>query len=63
MLKRYLRKRHTLRKLDAFDLLPGSLLTDKHEVVEQLGKDWEGEVYLEKEILAAIEHAFGAIRP
>lgn len=50
-----LRNLKKTQKIDAFDLSPGSLLADKYEVAEQLGKGWEGEVYLVQEIASNIE--------
>lgn len=43
--------------IDSFRLKPGTILADKYEVVSLLGKGWEGEVYLLKEIVTDVERA------
>lgn len=45
------------RFLSAFNLEPGGILADKYEVVERLGKGWEGEVYLVRERGTGIERS------
>lgn len=39
----------------AFDLPPGFTLANKYVVIEQLGRGWEGEVYLVEEKVPSIE--------
>lgn len=46
-----------MKKIEAFDLEPGDLLSGKYQIVELLGKGWEGEVYLIKELSTGIERA------
>ncbi len=43
------------KKIDRFNLSPGSVLAGKYVVIEKLGCGWEGEVYLVKEKAANIE--------
>lgn len=43
--------------ISTFDFQPGKLLSEKYEVISQLGAGWEGEVYLVKEIQTGIERA------
>lgn len=38
-------------------LEPGTVINGKHEVIRFLGKGWEGEVYLIKEVVTGIERA------
>ena len=58
------RQRHAVAKqrrrrssIRAFGLRPGDMLGDKYEVVHRLGRGWEGEVYLIRELATAIERA------
>jgi len=44
--------RHAIK---AFDFAPGRELAGKYEVVARLGKGWEGEVYLVRELATGIE--------
>lgn len=41
----------------SFNFKPGTILSDKYEVLHRLGKGWEGEVYIIKERLTGIERA------
>jgi serine/threonine protein kinase len=41
--------------ITAFHFPPGRVLADRYEVVTRLGKGWEGEVYLIREIATGIE--------
>ena len=43
------------KKIEAFSLEPGTIVSDKYEVVSLLGQGWEGEVYLLKELSTGIE--------
>lgn len=43
------------RHIKAFDFSPGHILADKYEVVSRLGRGWEGEVYLIRELTTGIE--------
>lgn len=45
------------KRLDAFNLEEGEILADKYEVVQCLGKGWEGEVYLVRERGTGIERS------
>lgn len=44
-------------KIDSFRFRPGEVLADRYEVLEKLGKGWEGEVYLLSEQSTGIERA------
>jgi serine/threonine protein kinase len=44
-------------EIETFDLQPGQWLGDKYEVVSLLGRGWEAEVYLLREISTGIERA------
>lgn len=44
-----------VKKLEAFKLQPGTIISDKYVVVGFLGQGWEGEVYLVKELATGIE--------
>jgi len=46
-----------------FDLKPGRILVRKYEVIKQLGKGWEGEVYLVRETATQIERAIKLFFP
>jgi serine/threonine protein kinase len=46
-----------MKKIDKFDLAEGEVVNGKYEILELLGKGWEGEVYLVKEIESGIERA------
>jgi len=50
-----MKKKKKSHKIDAFNLMPHSLLAGKYVVREQLGSGWEGEVYLVNEKAAKIE--------
>lgn len=43
------------RQIEAFSLEPGTIVSDKYEVIDFLGQGWEGEVYLIKELSTGIE--------
>lgn len=45
------------RRIESFDLEPGDVLVDKYEVVSDLGRGWEGEVFLVRELETGIERA------
>jgi serine/threonine protein kinase len=45
------------RRVESFDLESGDVLVDKYEVVSHLGRGWEGEVYLVRELGTGIERA------
>jgi len=44
-------------RIESFDLEAGDVLVDKYEVVSCLGRGWEGEVYLVRELGTGIERA------
>ena len=44
-------------KIESFDIPEGEILSGKYEVIQYLGKGWEGEVYLVKELETGIERA------
>jgi serine/threonine protein kinase len=44
-------------RVESFDLEEGDILVDKYEVVSHLGRGWEGEVYLVRELATGIERA------
>lgn len=46
-----------IQRIDSFDFAPGRVLARKYEVVRQLGKGWEGEVYLLREMGTNIDRA------
>lgn len=46
-----------LPRIDEFAFQPGRVLANKYEVLERLGKGWEGEVYRIEEIATGIERA------
>ncbi|MGA8259752.1 MAG: protein kinase [Arenicellales bacterium] len=49
------RKKKSAHKIDRIKLEPGTVLAGKYEVVEHLGRGWEGEVYLVREKYVNIE--------
>jgi len=44
-------------RIRTFDLGPGDLLADKYRVQERLGRGWEGEVYLVRELGTGVERS------
>lgn len=52
-----------IARIDAFNLKPGRVLAGKYEVLERLGKGWEGEVYLVSEVATGIERAVKIFYP
>jgi len=46
-----------VRKIESFDFQPGETIHSKYEILDFLGKGWEGEVYLVKELATGIERA------
>jgi len=40
---------NSLREIDSFNFVPGRILAGKYEVISQLGRGWESEVYLIRE--------------
>lgn len=44
-------------RITAFRLPPGAILAGKYEVLHQIGRGWEGEVYLVRECATGIERA------
>ncbi|MDZ7619583.1 MAG: protein kinase [Patescibacteria group bacterium] len=44
-------------RITAFHFPPGTILAGKYEVLNQLGRGWEGEVYLVRECVTGIERA------
>jgi len=44
-------------RVESFDLEPGDVLANKYEVESHLGRGWEGEVYLVRELSTGIERA------
>lgn len=49
------RKKKSTVKIDRIKLEPGTVLAGKYEVIEHLGRGWEGEVYLVREKFVNIE--------
>ncbi len=45
------------RRIERFDLEPGTVVADKYEIISQIGTGWEGEVYLLRECSTGIERA------
>lgn len=50
-------KKTTKRRITRFGFQPGDIVANKYEVVSQLGRGWEGEVYLLRERGTGIERA------
>lgn len=46
-----------MKKIESFNFEPGDIIYGKYEVLDLLGKGWEGEVYLVKEKQTGIERA------
>ncbi|MBD3260020.1 protein kinase [Candidatus Woesearchaeota archaeon] len=46
-----------MKKIESFGFEPGEVIYSKYEIVEFLGKGWEGEVYVIKEMDTGIEKA------
>ncbi|MFC1754530.1 protein kinase [Thermoproteota archaeon] len=46
-----------MKKIESFDFQPGEVILKKYEILDVLGKGWEAEVYLVKEIATGIERA------
>ena len=46
-----------LPRIDEFEFARGRVLAGKYEVIERLGKGWEGEVYRLRELATGIERA------
>ena len=44
-----------IKKLKAFSLEPGTIVSEKYEIINLLGRGWEGEVYLIRELSTGIE--------
>ena len=44
-----------MKKLRAFGLEPGTVVSDKYQILDLLGRGWEGEVYLIRELSTGIE--------
>ncbi len=44
-------------QIDSFDLEPGDVLAGKYEIESHLGRGWEGEVFLVRELGTGIERA------
>jgi len=49
------KKKKKTKKIDQIRLSSGTVLADKYEVIEHLGRGWEGEVYLVREKHVRIE--------
>jgi serine/threonine protein kinase len=45
----------SVKKIKAFSLEPGTIVSDKYTVINLLGQGWEGEVYLIRELSTGIE--------
>lgn len=56
-------KLNQTRTIKQFDIKPGRLLARKYEVVQQLGRGWEGEVFLVRERHTDIERAVKLFYP
>lgn len=46
-----------MRAIKPLDFPPGEIINGKYEILQLLGKGWEGEVYLVKELATGIERA------
>ncbi len=46
-----------MKKIESFEFEQGELIAGKYEIMHQLGKGWEGEVYLLREVSTGIERA------
>ena len=44
-----------IKKLKAFSFEPGTIVSDKYQIINLLGRGWEGEVYLIRELSTGIE--------
>lgn len=49
--------------IEQFDIRPGRMLARKYEVIQQLGRGWEGEVFLVRERNTSIERAVKLFYP
>jgi tRNA A-37 threonylcarbamoyl transferase component Bud32 len=49
--------------VERFDFQPGRILARKYEVIQPLGRGWEGEVYLVRELNTSIERAVKLFYP
>ena len=38
-----------MKKIESFNLEPRDIINSRYEIIELIGKGWEGEVYLVKE--------------
>jgi len=47
----------TKKRIKKFDFPPGTVLLEKYEILDRIGRGWEGEVYLVKECSTGIERA------
>ena len=46
-----------MKKIESFNFKPKDIIYSKYEIICLLGKGWEGEVYLVKELATGIERA------
>ncbi|NIR15089.1 MAG: serine/threonine protein kinase, partial [Desulfobacterales bacterium] len=46
-----------VRKIESFDLKPGTLIGHKFKILSKIGEGWEGEVYKIVEVRTGIERA------
>jgi len=51
------KRKSTSPRIKRFGFAAGTILADKYEVVAQLGRGWEGEVYMLRETATGIERA------
>ncbi|MGB5260912.1 MAG: protein kinase [Gammaproteobacteria bacterium] len=49
--------------IEQFDFRPGRVLARKYEIIQPLGRGWEGEVYLVRELNTSIERAVKLFYP
>ena len=49
--------------IERFDIKPGRVLARKYEVIKLLGRGWEGEVFLVRELNTSIERAVKLFYP